>query len=78
MFLCGCLLFLFCTNSKVDSYNEMNQLFAPGLKPWQANKAVMANVCAAHDLDIYVHIASMDSEEKGVGSVEHNEKANGV
>jgi hypothetical protein len=65
----------------VHSYSEeMDRLFAPGLKPWRAYDVVMADVRAVHNSDVYARTASIDSEEKGVGSVEHHEKisANGV
>jgi hypothetical protein len=55
----------------------MDRLFAPGLKPWKANKVVMADVRAARGSDVYPRSASMDSEEKGVGSIEHHEQTSG-
>jgi hypothetical protein len=61
---------------------EMDRLFAPGLKPWKANKVVMADVRAAHTSGTNVHAdkISIYSAEKAVGSVEHKEHAsfNGV
>jgi len=68
-------LYFLLPETKNVPLEEMNRLFAPGLKPWKAYKVVMADVRAIHGSDVYVHSASMDSEEKGVGSVEHNEKA---
>lgn len=53
---------------------EMDRLFAAGLKPWKANKVVMTDVRAAHRSDVYAHSTSIDSEEKGIG-FEHHEKA---
>jgi hypothetical protein len=53
---------------------EMDRLFAPGLKPWKAYKVVMADVRALHDSAVDMQTASLDSEEKGAG-YEHNEKA---
>ena len=70
-FLCG-----FRTHFDIHLHSEeMDRLFAPGLKPWKAYKVVMADVRATHDSDVYAHSTSIDLEEKGVGSVEHHEKA---
>jgi hypothetical protein len=55
----------------------MDRLFAPGLKPWKANKIVMADIRAARSSDVYARGTSIDSEEKGVGSVEHHEQTGG-
>jgi hypothetical protein len=59
---------------------EMDRLFAPGLKAWNANKVVMADVRAARGANLFGQTASVDSEEKGADYAEHNEKAsaNGI
>jgi len=68
-------LYLLLPETKNVPLEEMDRLFAPGLKPWKAYKVVMADVRATHDSDVYAHSTSIDLEEKGVGSVEHHEKA---
>lgn len=70
-------LYLLLPETKNVPLEEMDRLFAPGLKPWKANKVVMADVRAARGSDVYPRSASMDSEEKGVGSVEHHEQTSG-
>lgn len=52
---------------------EMDRLFVPGLKPWEANKVVMADIRAVHDSDAYTDAPSIDYEEKTTGSIEQKE-----
>lgn len=54
---------------------EMDRLFAPGLKPWKANKVVMADVRVAHKVHTSDGTPSIELEEKADGSVEHRERA---
>jgi hypothetical protein len=50
----------------------MDRLFAPGLKPWNANKVVMAEVRAIRGFGNYAHEPSIDSEEKGSNHKAHS------
>jgi len=71
-------IFFFLPETKNVPLDEMNRLFAPGLKAWRANKVVMADVRAIHNTDVYADSPSLDTEEKGHGSVEHHERASSI
>jgi sugar porter (SP) family MFS transporter len=68
-------LYFLLPETKNVPLEEMDRLFAPGLKPWKANKVVMADVRVAHKVHTSDGTPSIELEEKADGSVEHRERA---
>jgi len=66
-------LYFFLPETKNVPLEEMDRLFAPGLKPWKANKVVMADVRAAYasGSNVYGAAPSINSAEKAVSFTEY-------
>lgn len=66
-------LIFFLPETKNVPLEEMDRLFAKGLRPWRANKVVMADVRAVHaDAD---PAPSLNSEGEDKGKAYHYENA---